>query len=229
MCRPGPWAASWRAGRTADSEAPRARLSIPVRRTRADRLPRPDRRARRRDRAAVEPDALAVRICRRGAVLVDADPPPAVRRRAGDRDVATEADEGAGSAGRPRGGIGREVCRERLPGRAEIELDASRDPGRPAHAIEPDRVPTRDGLEPEREGAAAARDQVEVVVVAGQPDGTPDRRVDEPFGRRRGANGCLERVEEERADRDVLAGPGVQPADLAVRAEAAVRSVDITE
>jgi len=156
------------------------------------------------------------------ATKSDADR-PAAGRRTRDRDVAAEADEdGARRRGRSRarGAIGR----ERLRGRAEIELDPRRSPDDAAHGIEVHSVLPRGRHEPE--ARAAGGDEGEVAIPPERAQRRADRRVDAAAGRLGRAERDADGLDEERPGGERLFAGAVQPAQLGVVAEAAARGVD---
>ena len=163
-------------------------------------------------RPAVDRDDLAVGVGRHLAVLGDEDPPAAVGRVAGRRDVAAERHEDAApgrSAARARPWPRRSAA-SALP----VEPRSSSTPGRsrtsPRTRRQLDGLPAGDGLEAQLDRARPRAERREVGVVADRPHRPPDGRVDGPPGLLGGAQGDVDRLGEERADRDDPPGRALQ-------------------
>src|SRR5581483_3967812 len=175
-------------------------------------------RARAGEAAAAERDHRS-RRARRGRVVVgEQDRPSAGGDVAPQRDVAAERDEGA-CAARGARRAGGEVGRERLGGRAQVELHARGNAHRAPLLAELDLAPAPGG----REGDA------ERAVVAGEAERAADGRVDETAGGGRRAERGAEGAEEHAADRRLAPGGRVQPRELGVGAEPAAGAVDLAE
>ena len=108
-------------------------------------LPGPDGGAGGGQAAGSDRDRLAGGVGGSGVVVGDPDRPAVAGRRAGDGDVAAEADQDAdvevgGDPGRaPVGGPG-------FGGGAEIELGAVVEPDVPGDRVEPHVAPARDRI-----------------------------------------------------------------------------------
>jgi len=171
---------------------------------------------------------LAGRVGRGLAVLAGEDPPAAVRGATRGRDVATETDEHAAfGRGRPSGSC-RQVARERLAARTEIQFDAGRDPDGPGRRVEANDLPAGHRPELDMDGRVARDDPAEVVVVADDSHRSTDRRIDRAVGVARDGKGGRDRLPQERAD-PTAAGLHLETHELTVRAEPAVREVHIVE
>src|SRR5207302_10588865 len=124
------------------------------------------------------------------------------------------------------GSLGRAACRairgERLGRRAEVELDARGDADHPVARVDLDPAPARGRLEPCAKALAVPRpDADERAVVAGEPKGPADGRVDQASRDLGRAEGDLNRLEQALADLDDLARAWIEPDELRVAPEAA--------
>ncbi len=118
---------------------------------------------------------------------------------------------------------------ERLAARAEIELDARRDPDRSRPRVQADRLPAGAGPSVDTDGGVAAGEPAEVVVVSDDPHRPTDRRVDGAIGVERDGDRGRHRAPQERTDRSAPTRRRLEAHQLAVGAEAAVRPVDVVE
>src|SRR5207249_2751059 len=120
---------------------------------------------------------------------------PAARRwRSGDRDVTAERDQNAGADDRRCGACGA-IRSESLRRRTEVELDAGRDLDDATSRVELDLSPAGDDREARAARARPHPQQLEAAVVAGEPERTPDRRIEQPPAHRRGTQGHVDRLE----------------------------------
>ena len=123
---------------------------------------------------------------RRGVVVGDPDRPAAGRLRRRRRRRRRRARRARRSRRRLVGGGGAAVGRERLRGRAEVELGSGRHADGRALLVQLDDLPAGDAVEAQRRSRpVAGGDEAERAVVAGEAQRAADRRVDEPV--RRGA------------------------------------------
>src|ERR1019366_4186477 len=187
--------------------------------------PAPHRRARRGQAAGAQCDRLSGLLGRRGVVVGDADRPAAGRRRAGGRDVPADAHQHATVEILYRARRG-DVGRERLGGRAVVELDARRHAEGRARIVQLDASPAAGPPEADR---TAGADRGEVPVVAGGAQRGADRRVEVAVGQSRGAQRAARGTDEQPAHLRRRAAGGVDPAELGVIAEATAREVDLLD
>ena len=125
--------------------------------------------------------------------------------------------------------LGSEIRSQRLARRSQVQLDAGSEPDLAPDAGQLDRSPTGDRLEPQLDRTGPRRQGGEVEVVADRPHRPADGRIDGAVRPLRGGEGHLDRVCEERAHGDAVAGARVERNELAVRAEPAIGAIDAVE
>jgi len=191
--------------------------------------PPADGGARGCDAARGQADDFSLTIGFDAAVFRHQDAPASDGRFAGGSDIATKTDQHAASARGVHRGGSREVGRQRLATRAQVELDPGRQANGSRAAIEANRLPTRHAPGPQRHGTTVPGDTGEIVVVARHADGLADSGIDGAAAQARRPLGGVDGGRQQWAYLDGTAAARVQSAQLAVVAESAIGLVDILQ
>ncbi len=158
-------------------------------------------------------------------IVADPDDPALRGRRSRHREVAAQADDGAGAGGGVDGGRG-PIGAQRLGGGAQVQLYARGNLHGGRRPVHPDVLPARHGLQVDPDLRPARGDGGEVPVVPDHVQGLAHRRVDQPAGDPGGPERHLDRFQQEGGDVDRAAARLVEPRKLAVGPEAAGCGVD---
>src|SRR5690242_12785617 len=158
-------------------------------------------------------------------VVRDPNRPTARRRLARNGDVSSQRDQDADPR-RLEGSTRRAVGGECLCGCAEVELDARGEGDPRVPAVELDLAPVRIAYEGRASHLRAVAHHREGGVVAGQPEGASDGRIDQPVGRARRVQRDGQRLEQQGAHPGGFAAGCIELHELGVGAEPAAGAVD---